>query len=235
MRMTPGIVRRPGLPGELGGQRVAVGRRELVVPGRGPRRGSTKCGISTVNWPSWVAVPWPRIDVEVHLGVAIGVRVTSPSRLPLNGTGSPGGARGRPARGRRRRPARGRRRNRSVSCDLSRGLRYNGGTSFPARRPCVGAVPGRWVSFFAVGTHRLFRLFQSGLGVREPGDCRPTVTSPNPTLRRPRASRPPPGRAAHPRGQGADAAVGQADQDAGGVSRRGPRRIAVALNGVGWT
>src|SRR5436309_955113 len=38
-----------------------------------------------------------------------------------------------------------------------RGLRYNGGTSLPARRPCAGAVSGRWVSFFAVGTHRLFR------------------------------------------------------------------------------
>ena len=42
----------------------------------------------------------------------------------------------------------------------------------------------------------------------------------------------PPGGAAYARGQRADAAVGQANLDAAGVSRRGPGRIAVALPGL---
>src|SRR5262245_7339931 len=59
------------------------------------------------------------------------------------------------------------------------GLRYNGETSFPARRPGAGAVPGRWVSFFAVGTHRLFRLVQRRIAARR------RLTSPSRALRRP--------------------------------------------------
>ena len=38
------------------------------------------------------------------------------------------------------------------SCFLSCGLRYNGETSFPARRPSAGAVPGRWGACLAVRT-----------------------------------------------------------------------------------
>src|SRR6516165_9261393 len=51
----------------------------------------TLCGTSNVNAPRWVAFPVASTSACTNGGVN-GVMVTSPSRLPLKGTGSPAAA-----------------------------------------------------------------------------------------------------------------------------------------------
>ena len=106
-------------------------------------------------------------------------------------------------------------------------------TALSARRPSAGAVPGRWGACLAVRTPPA-AFASSGSEVRSQQSRDRFLTSDR-DYRRPEftvrpSSSPPmtrPTSCGHA-GQRADAAVGQADLHAAGVSRRGPGRIAVA-------
>src|SRR4051812_32674639 len=103
-------------------------------------------------------------------------------------------------------------------------------TALSARRPCAGAVPGRWGACLAVRTPPAAcfhegRFFKPASQPISPVRARHFAAGPRYGGR--------PGVAGQPRGQSANAAINQTDLDTRGVSRRGPGRIAIAQKRCG--